>query len=240
MLHFADVALVISTTGVYMSEVVQRPTAANLMDMTRTAGWIGESNLGPRMRIGDEKRAEELVDWGSTAYAHDILGAAARLLEVTVEYAQVRHQFGRPIGSFQAVKHRSADMLVDIEAIRSACYFAATSLCNDTPDASLAASIAKSWSGDAGQRVAAHALQIHGGIGFTWEHDLHLFLKRVHLDSVVFGDTRWHRRRVNELSSRASASRNSCLFLRCWRERPKKLVRRGSAEGFTHGHDLDG
>jgi alkylation response protein AidB-like acyl-CoA dehydrogenase len=96
-------------------------------------------------------------------------------------------QFGRPIGSFQAVKHRCADMLVDVEGMRSTAYWAAWCLGADDPDQSIAASTAKTWGSDASKRVMASALQVHGGIGFTWEHDLHLFLKRAQLDQLSFG-----------------------------------------------------
>ena len=103
---------------------------------------------------------------------------------MSAEYAKVRRQFGRPIGSFQAVKHRLADALVDVEGMRSSTYYAAWCLATDDPDAALAASMAKAWCSDASRRVMAAGLQVHGGIGFTWEHDLHLHLKRAQLDAV--------------------------------------------------------
>ena len=104
---------------------------------------------------------------------------------MAVEYAKDRVQFGRPIGSFQAVKHRCADMLVDVEGMRSTVYWAAWCIGADDADASIAASTAKIWCSDASKRVMASALQVHGGIGFTWEHDLHFFLKRAQLDQLV-------------------------------------------------------
>ena len=105
-------------------------------------------------------------------------------------------QFGRPIGSFQAVKHRCADMLVDVEGMRSTAYWAAWSIGAADGDASVAASTAKVWCSDASKRVMASALQVHGGIGFTWEHDLHFFLKRAKANAASFGDAKWHRERV--------------------------------------------
>ena len=114
-----------------------------------------------------------------------MLGGASRVLELTVEYAKERVQFGRPIGSFQAVKHRCADMLVDVEGMRSTAYHAAWCIGAGDPDASVAASTAKVWCSDASRRVMASGLQVHGGIGFTWEHDLHLYLKRAQLDQVT-------------------------------------------------------
>jgi alkylation response protein AidB-like acyl-CoA dehydrogenase len=125
-----------------------------------------------------------------------MLGGASRVLELTVEYAKERVQFGRPIGSFQAVKHRCADMLVDVEGMRSTAYHAAWCIEASEPDASVAASTAKVWCSDASRRVMASGLQVHGGIGFTWEHDMHLYLKRSQLDQVTFGDAAFHRDRI--------------------------------------------
>jgi alkylation response protein AidB-like acyl-CoA dehydrogenase len=118
---------------------------------------------------------------------------------MSVAYAGERVQFGRPIGSFQAIKHRCADMLVDVEGMRSAVYWAAWCVAVGHDDASVSASTAKSWCGDAVGRVTASALQVHGGIGFTWEHDLHLYLKRGHLDSIAWGDATAHRVRLAAL-----------------------------------------
>ena len=128
-----------------------------------------------------------------------MLGGASRAMYMAVEYAKDRVQFGRPIGSFQAVKHRCADMLVDVEGMRSSAYWAAWCIGAGHEDASVAASTAKIWCSDASKRVMASALQVHGGIGFTWEHDLHLFLKRAQLDQVSFGDAAFHRQRLADL-----------------------------------------
>jgi alkylation response protein AidB-like acyl-CoA dehydrogenase len=128
-----------------------------------------------------------------------MLGAAGRVLELSVDYAKDRVQFGRAIGSFQAVKHRCADMLVDVEGMRSAAYYAAWAVGAGDPDASAAASAAKVWCSDASRRVMGSGLQVHGGIGFTWEHDLHLFVKRAQLDQISFGDARFHRDRIAEI-----------------------------------------
>jgi len=110
--------------------------------------------------------------------------------------AKVRRQFGRAIGSFQAVKHRLADALVDVEGMRSSTYYAAWCLATHDPDGALAASMAKAWCSDASRRVTAAGLQVHGGIGFTWDHELHLHLKRTQLDAGSFGDASWHRDRI--------------------------------------------
>ena len=123
-------------------------------------------------------RASGLLDRGATFTAADLLGSASRALDLAVEHAKDRVQFGRPIGSFQAVKHRCADMLVDVEGMRSTVYWAAWCIGAADPEASSAASTAKTWCSDASKRVMGSALQVHGGIGFTWEHDLHFFMKR--------------------------------------------------------------
>src|SRR2546423_389857 len=140
-----------------------------------------------------------LLDRGAAAYAAALLGGAARVLEMTTEYAKERVQFGKAIGSFQAVKRRCADMVVDVEGMRSVAYWAAWCLSASDPEASMAASVAKVWCSDAARRVLASGLQVHGGIGFTWEHDLHLFLKRSQLDQVAFGDAAAHRERLARL-----------------------------------------
>jgi hypothetical protein len=130
------------------------------------------------------------------ATSAELLGAPAAAMDASVAYAEDREQFGRPIGSFQAVKHRCADMLVDVEGMRSSVYYAAWCLAAGDPDRSLAASTAKTWCADASKRVMASALQVHGGIGFTWECDVHLYLKRAQLDQLSFGDAVVHRQRL--------------------------------------------
>jgi alkylation response protein AidB-like acyl-CoA dehydrogenase len=162
------------------------------MDVTRQVGWVRPDGEGELLAID----AQRMLDIAAVLISGEILGLAGRMLEVSVDYAKVREQFGRPIGSFQAVKHRLADMLVDVEGIRSAVWYAAWALDVDAPDRSLAASAAKAWASEAGQRVMSSALQVHGGIGFTWEHDLHLYSKRCQLDSVQFGTAAWHRERI--------------------------------------------
>ena len=134
-----------------------------------------------------------LLDRGATATSLELLGSASAALDLAVDYAKERVQFGRPIGSFQAVKHRCADMLVDVEGIRSTAYWAAWCLEAGDADQSIAASTAKTWAADASKRVMAGALQVHGGIGFTWEHDLHFWLKRAKAGDALFGNAVAHR-----------------------------------------------
>ena len=133
-------------------------------------------------------------------------GIAQRAMEMAVDYAKERKQFGRPIGAYQAVSHRCAQMLLETEGARSAAYYAAWAADNEPETAPLAASMAKAYASDAGTRVTGASLQVHGGIGFTWEHDLHLFLKRASADAVMFGDARWHRERVAQLVIDQSAA----------------------------------
>jgi alkylation response protein AidB-like acyl-CoA dehydrogenase len=132
------------------------------------------------------------------AVSAELTGIAQRTLEMAVSYAKERQQFGRPIGSYQAVSHTCAEMLLRTENSRSATLYAAWTADAEPESLPLAASMAKAYASDAGWRVAGDSIQVHGGIGFTWEHDLHLFLKRAKADAAMFGDARWHRERVAE------------------------------------------
>jgi alkylation response protein AidB-like acyl-CoA dehydrogenase len=182
-----------------------RPLPEPAMDRTRSLGWLTLDDR-PALKLGEAAAADAVLDRSLAALCAEMLGAADVVLAMTVQYAKDRVQFGRPIGSFQAVKHRCADMLVDVEGMRSAAYYAAWAVGAQDPEASVAASAAKVWCADAGRRVMASGLQVHGGIGFTWEHDLHLFLKRSQLDQVSFGDAVYHRERIARmLRSRAEA-----------------------------------
>jgi len=130
------------------------------------------------------------------AIAAESTGLAQRALEMSVAYAKDRQQFGRPIGAYQAVSHRCAQMLLETENSRSAVYGAAWAADAEPESLPLAASMAKAYASDAGWRVPDMAIQVHGGIGFTWEHDLHFFLKRGRANAASFGDAKWHRERV--------------------------------------------
>ncbi|HET7510216.1 MAG TPA: acyl-CoA dehydrogenase family protein [Solirubrobacterales bacterium] len=132
------------------------------------------------------------------AIAAESTGVAQRALDFSVEYAKDRQQFGRPIGAYQAVSHRCAQMLLETENSRSAVYGAAWAADAEPESLPLAASTAKAYASDAGWRVPDAAIQTHGGIGFTWEHDLHFFLKRGRANAATFGDAKWHRERVAE------------------------------------------
>jgi alkylation response protein AidB-like acyl-CoA dehydrogenase len=135
----------------------------------------------------------------SVALSAEICGGAQRVLDMTVEYAKLRETFGKPIGSYQGVKHKCADMLVEVENAKSLTYYAAWAFDEHEADASLAVSMAKAYASDASRKVSNAGIQLHGGIGMTWEHDLHLYMKRAKANEVAFGDATWHRERVAQL-----------------------------------------
>ncbi|HEY6378178.1 MAG TPA: acyl-CoA dehydrogenase, partial [Candidatus Dormibacteraeota bacterium] len=150
---------------------------------------VGSSEVG-------EGLIARVLDSAALAVAAEQLGIAARCLELSVDYAGARHQFGRPIGSFQAIKHRCADMLVDVESARSVLYQAARLAAGGVDGLRVGASLAKAFCSEASCRVAAAAIQVHGGIGYTWEHDLHLYYRRAFADALLFGDAVHHRERI--------------------------------------------
>jgi alkylation response protein AidB-like acyl-CoA dehydrogenase len=150
---------------------------------------------GPRA-VEQVRRA---VDEAVMALALDTVGASQAIFDTTLEYAKEREQFGVPIGSFQAIKHKFADMLVAVERARATGYFAAVTLAEDDPRRSLAVSTAKAAAGDCRRLLAKEGIQIHGGIGYTWEHDMHLYVKRATADSQLLGTTREHRARIADL-----------------------------------------
>jgi len=142
---------------------------------------------------------QQVIDRAAVALSAEMCGAAQRVLEMTVDYAKLRVAFGKPIGSYQGVKHKCADMLVEIENAKSLTYYAAWAVDENEADAPLAVSMAKAAASDAGRKVCAAGIQLHGGIGMTWEHDLQLYLKRAKAGEVAFGDASWHRERVAQL-----------------------------------------
>jgi alkylation response protein AidB-like acyl-CoA dehydrogenase len=164
-----------------------------------------EANGGGEALEGDVEAALQRIQ---VALAAELVGVAQRAMEMAVEYAKDRQQFGRPIGAYQAVSHRCAQMLLETESARACTLYASWAADHEPESLPLAASMAKAYASDAGWRVTASALQVHGGIGFTWEHDLHFFLKRARTDGALFGSAREHRDRVAELAglSRSAAA----------------------------------
>jgi alkylation response protein AidB-like acyl-CoA dehydrogenase len=171
------------------------------IDATRRFGSVSDS--GGEALAGDHMAGMDRI---AGALAAELTGVAQRTMEMAVEYARDRKQFDTPIGAFQAVSHRCAQMLLEVEGARSASYYAAWAADAEPESLPLAASMAKAYASDAGWRVSASALQVHGGIGFTWEHDLHFFLKRAKTDGHLFGTARDHRERVAGLSGLAAAT----------------------------------
>ena len=143
---------------------------------------------------------ERAIDVGRVALCAEMVGGAERALEACVDYARTRVQFGKPIGSFQAIQHKCADMLLRVEAARAATFAAATALAHGDPDASRDASIAKAYCSEAYRYVTTEGVQIHGGLGFTWDLDMQLYYKRAKASEMLLGDARWNRERIAELA----------------------------------------
>ncbi len=171
------------------------------IDSTRRFAAVRSSGGGEPLG-SDPASALDRVE---VALAAELVGVAQRALEMAVDYAKERKQFDRPIGANQAVSHRCAQMLLEVESARSIAYYAAWAADHEPESLPLAASMAKAYAADAGSRVAGSALQVHGGIAFTWEHDLHFLLKRARVDGHLLGSARGHRDRVAELAGIAHA-----------------------------------
>jgi alkylation response protein AidB-like acyl-CoA dehydrogenase len=173
------------------------------MDATRKLYEVSFENVSvPTAEVlGADGEAEtplrEALNMATSALCAEMLGGMQWILETSVEYAKKREQFGRVIGSFQAVQHQLADMLLLTESAKSVVYYAAWALSNeDAERASCAVSVAKAYCSDAYREVANRGVQVHGGIGFTWEHDLQLYYKRAKSSETLFGDANFHRERV--------------------------------------------
>ena len=176
---------------------VQRTPLATL-DLTRSEANVTFSDAPAQVIAGPDETARILdyaLQVGAALLAVEQVGAAQHLLDLSVEYAKSRLQFGRPIGSFQGVKHRLADLLVDVEHARSTAYHAIWALTDGSDDPALATSVAQAVCSAALSHVATDAIQVHGGIGFTWEHQAHLY-KRAATDAVLLGGAEKHRDRV--------------------------------------------
>jgi alkylation response protein AidB-like acyl-CoA dehydrogenase len=180
-------------------------TTLKTMDQTRRLYGVtfdrvrvpGDRLLGPAH--GARPAIEKVTTKATIGLCAEMIGGAQKMLDMSVDYARQRVQFGRPIGSFQAIQHKCADMMLLIESARSATYAAAYAAAKDASDTALLASVAKAYTSDACRFVSGEGIQIHGGMGFTWEHDAHLFFKRAKADEFMFGDANYHRARVAEL-----------------------------------------
>ena len=175
------------------------------MDQTRKLCEVTlkDVSLGADARLGEIgggwTALARVLDRATVALCAEMCGGAQKVLDMTVEYAKIRQAFGRPIGSYQGVKHKAADMLVDVENSKSITYYAAWAMDEGVSEGPLAVSMAKAYVSDAYRRVSANGIQLHGGIGFTWEHDLHLYFKRAKGSEFTFGDATFHRERVAQL-----------------------------------------
>ncbi|HEV2360443.1 MAG TPA: acyl-CoA dehydrogenase family protein [Acidimicrobiales bacterium] len=171
-------------------------TALTTMDQTRKQARLVFEGTPARL-IGTDGGAgaglAKTLDLGAVALASEQVGGAQRCLEMSVEYAKTRIQFGRPIGSFQAIKHKCADMLLEVESAKSAAYYAGWAAAEDSDELPVVASLAKAYCSEAYFHAAAENIQIHGGIGFTWEHDAHLYFKRAKSSELILGDPSYHR-----------------------------------------------
>jgi alkylation response protein AidB-like acyl-CoA dehydrogenase len=204
--HAADLILVVARAADGLSLFAVDGEAAGLtrtrletLDQTRSMARL-EFAATPARLIGTAGDAEPVLnrtlDITAIALGAEQLGGAQRALDMAVGYAKVRHQFGRPIGSFQAIKHRCADLLLEVESLRSAVVYAAAAVAEDSAEVPVLAALVKALASDTYFHVAAENIQIHGGIGFTWEHDAHLYFKRAKASELFLGDASYHRERL--------------------------------------------
>jgi len=199
----ADVVLTVARTGDGIGVFCVEGDAPGLtreplptMDPTRRQARLDYQDVpATRLRThGDGwDLVAEVLDRAAVALAAEQVGVASRALDMAVEYAKVRHQFGRPVGSFQAVKHLLADVLLEVESARAAAHYALLASENEDPELPAVASLAKAFCSDACVQATEENIQVHGGIGFTWEHPAHLYLKRAKTSQLLFGDPAYHR-----------------------------------------------
>ena len=174
------------------------------MDLTRKLYSVSFDNV-PAEKLGETPALLRPRGIATVALSAEMVGGMQRTLDLTVEYAKTRKQFGKPIGMFQAVQHQCADMYLETESARSAVYYAAWALQHHAPDAAAVVSIAKLYASDASRTVGNRGIQVHGGMGFTWENDLHLYYRRAKASETVFGDATFHRERLARLTIDAEA-----------------------------------
>lgn len=197
----ADFIVVAARNGVFVVDagdpgVRISPMAG--MDLTRKLSAV-QFNGAAGEKLGNAAGLSRGLDVATAALVAEMVGGMQRTLELTVEYAKTRKQFGKPIGAFQAVQHQCADMYLETESSRSAAYYAAWALEENLPDAALAVSIAKTYASDACRAVGNRGIQVHGGMGFTWENDLHLYYRRAKASESMLGDAIFHRERIARL-----------------------------------------
>jgi alkylation response protein AidB-like acyl-CoA dehydrogenase len=165
------------------------------MDLARKIYAVEFKNM-PAEKLGDPTGLAGALNVATAALCAEMTGGMQRTLELTVAYAKTRKQFGKPIGIFQAVQHLCADMYLETESSRSAAYYAAWALEENVPNAAASVSVAKMYASDAGRNVGNHGIQVHGGMGFTWENDIHLYYRRAKASETMLGDGAFHRERI--------------------------------------------
>jgi alkylation response protein AidB-like acyl-CoA dehydrogenase len=198
----ADWILVAARNGVFLVDAKAPGTRVEPMqgmDLTRKLYSVQFDNT-PAEKIGETTGLTRPRAIATAALAAEMVGGMQRTLDLTVEYAKTRKQFGKPIGIFQAVQHQCADIYLETESARSAVYYAAWALEHHAPDAAAAVSIAKLYTSDASRTVGNRGIQVHGGMGFTWENDLHLYYRRAKASETMFGDATFHRERLARLT----------------------------------------
>jgi alkylation response protein AidB-like acyl-CoA dehydrogenase len=204
--HTADLILVVARAGPGLS-LFAVPAGANgltrrglpTLDQTRKLARLEFDSVPARRIAGDGAAVlARTLDVAAVAQAAEQLGGAQRALDMAVAYAKTREQFGRPIGSFQAVKHRCADLLLEVESLRSAVSYAAAAVAEDSAEIPVVSALVAACASDVYFHVAAENIQIHGGIGFTWEHDAHLYFKRAKASELFLGDASYHREHLAE------------------------------------------
>ncbi|HYL11212.1 MAG TPA: acyl-CoA dehydrogenase family protein [Candidatus Acidoferrales bacterium] len=203
----ADSILVVAQNGVFI--VAAKAPGLSIkpmpgMDLTRKS-YAVQFNGTPAEKLGDLSSLPKALDIATAALVAEMVGGMQRTLDTTVEYAKTRKQFGKPIGMFQAVQHQCADMYLETESSRSAAYYAGWALEERAPDAAVAVSIAKMYASDACRTVGNRGIQVHGGMGFTWENDLHLYYRRAKASETMLGDATFHRERIARLVIDAGA-----------------------------------
>jgi alkylation response protein AidB-like acyl-CoA dehydrogenase len=204
--EIAVVALVGDGTGVFVVPADRVAlTNAETLDITRRWGRATFDGVvvGPDAALGspggDSAALRRALQEATVALATETVGVCQAIFDVAIDHAKTRRQFGVPIGSFQALKHKFADMLVAIERARATCYVAALAIAEDDDRRAIMASMAKAAAGDCQRLVAQEGIQIMGGMGYTWEHDMHLYVKRAMANDGVFGTAAQHRQQVAEL-----------------------------------------
>jgi alkylation response protein AidB-like acyl-CoA dehydrogenase len=194
----ADFIIVVASNGVFVVNAKApglKISPMTAMDLTRKL-YVVACNNTPAEEISASTDLARAFDVATAALCAELVGGMQRTLDITVEYAKTRKQFGKAIGTFQAVQHQCADMYLETESSRSAVYYAGWALEENSPDASTAVSIAKMYASDAARTVGNRGIQIHGGMGFTWENDVHLYYRRAKGSETAFGDSTFHRERI--------------------------------------------